>query len=114
MKTFIIKEFDNFEIGNSRCYNLNQKELRNCVGCWTCWWKTPGICVFNDMEDFYRGYVNADKVIIFAKLEHGFVTSKMKTLLDRMIPMFLPYRGTWHTPRYPKYPDVTFYHDYNF
>ncbi len=43
----------------------------------------------------------------------------MKALFDRMIPLFLPYTsfnngGTYHTPRYPKYPNVKFYYDYDF
>jgi len=43
----------------------------------------------------------------------------MKMLFDRMIPLFLPYTsfhdgGTFHTPRYPKYPNIVFYYDYEF
>lgn len=119
MKTLGIKEFGDFMLPDSECFDLTKTELKHCVGCWSCWWRTPGICVFNDLEDFYRDYVNADQVVIFAKLEHGFISSKLKTLLDRTIPLVLPYtvytKGeTWHLPRYPKYPGVTFYYDYDF
>lgn len=119
MKTLVIKEFGDFEIPNSLCFDLAEKEVNHCVGCWTCWWKTPGICVYKDLEDFYRGYVNADQAVFFAKLKDGFISGRMKTLLDRMIPLFLPYTvfakgGTWHSPRYPKYPDVVFYYDDDF
>ena len=107
MNTLMIREFGDFRIPDSNCFDLTKINIADCIGCWTCWWKTPGICIHEDLADFYRSYINADKVIIFAKLENGFVSSKLKTLLDRMIPLFLPYTifekgGTWHVPRYPK------------
>lgn len=119
MKTLVIKEFNGYPIPDSACFDLSEAEMKNCAGCWTCWWKTPGICIYKDLEDFYRSYVNADRAVIFAKPENGFISSRMKTLLDRMIPLYLPYTmsakgGTWHLPRYPKYPDIMFYYDYDF
>jgi multimeric flavodoxin WrbA len=27
---------------------LLKKSVRNCIGCYTCWTKTPGICTHND------------------------------------------------------------------
>lgn len=119
MKTLVIREFGDYKVPDAICIDLEKTELKNCVGCWTCWWKTPGVCVYKDLENYYRGYVNADKAIFFAKLESGFVSNRLKTLFDRMIPLVLPYTtfaegGTWHTPRYPKYPDIVFYYDYDF
>lgn len=120
MKTVLIREFTN-NVSNQDAYifDLSKTRINNCVGCWSCWWKTPGQCIYKDLEDFYRGYVNADKAIFYAKLNEGFISSKMKSLFDRMIPLFLPYTsfrdgGTFHTPRYPKYPNVEFYYDYDF
>lgn len=23
---------------------LRDMDIRYCVGCWDCWWKTPGLC----------------------------------------------------------------------
>ena len=119
MNTLIIREFGDYTISGSKCFDLTKMDIADCIGCWTCWWKTPGICVHKDLEDFYRSYVNADRVIIFAQLKYGFVSSKLKTLLDRMIPLFLPYTifergGTWHVPRYQKYPAIEFYFNYEF
>ena len=39
----------------------------------------------------------------------------MKTLFDRMIPLYLPYVAyetgeSMHVPRYDKYPDIEFYY----
>lgn len=27
--------------------NLHEKKIRNCIGCFTCWTKTPGQCIHN-------------------------------------------------------------------
>ena len=93
MNTLMIREFGDFRIPDSNCFDLTKINIADCIGCWTCWWKTPGICIHEDLADFYRSYINADKVIIFAKLENGFVSSKLKTLLDlSLIHIFL---GAW-------------------
>lgn len=43
----------------------------------------------------------------------------MKTLFDRMIPLFLPYISydtgeSMHVPRYEKYPDIEFFYQDSF
>ena len=30
------------------CITLRQKKINYCCGCWDCWVKTPGECVFKD------------------------------------------------------------------
>lgn len=27
---------------------LDPGAIKACLGCWTCWWKTPGRCVHKD------------------------------------------------------------------
>ena len=119
MKTVVIRECTDVSVQDSLIFELKEMKINHCIGCWSCWWKTPGQCIYKDLEDFYREYVRADKVVIVAELQEGFITSKMKSLFDRMIPLFLPYThfrdgGTFHMPRYPKYPKVEFYYDYDF
>ena len=119
MSTLVIKDFGEFTVPDASCIDLRQTSVKNCVGCWTCWWKTPGKCIFHDLEDFYRNYINADKVILLVKPQCGFVSSRLKTLFDRMLPLFIPHtycdKGcTWHKKRYPKYPDIELYYDDDF
>lgn len=119
MKTVVIKEFGDFFIPNSSVLDLSTTSVKDCLGCWNCWWTTPGRCVHKELDTFYRNYLTADKAIFFIKLSRGFISGRLKTLLDRMIPLFLPYcvftnGGTMHAPRYEKYPDIELYYEGDF
>lgn len=119
MKTVIISECEGIMAPNDFTFNLNEMNVKNCTGCWTCWWKTPGRCVFKDLDEFYHHYVTADKAIYFSRVSKGFVSGNMKTLFDRMIPLYLPYMTyktgeSMHVPRYEKYPDIEFYYQGEF
>lgn len=119
MKTFVVCEYALDTIGQEACFNLAEKQFHDCTGCWSCWWKTPGACAFRDLDEYYRGYINADKVIFFLETKTGFVSRKVKGLFDRMIPLFLPYTQfhtgeSMHNPRYDKYPDIEVYYKDDF
>lgn len=119
MKTIVINECAKMEFPNAVVYNLDQMEVKNCVGCWSCWWKTPGRCHFHDLDEFYHEYITADKAIYLSKVSRGFVSGNLKTLFDRMIPLYLPYTThktgeSMHVPRYAKYPAIDFYFDGEF
>ena len=111
MKAFAVKEYNAPIPIGVEVLDLSQLELRHCIGCWACWWKTPGRCVHKDLDEFYRAFLAADKVSFYCKVSQGFVTSNLKALIDRMIPFVLPYIS-WpegesvHDPRYEKYPAV--------
>lgn len=119
MKTVIIKENSSITPLMGNAFDLSSISPKNCVGCWSCWLKTPGRCAFKDLDKFYHEYVNADKVILFSNVTNGFVSSNFKTLFDRMIALFLPHieytsGESMHVPRYEKYPDIEFYYDGEF
>lgn len=119
MKTVVIKEYDHNAIQSIYELDLSNVTVKDCIGCWNCWNKTPGRCVHQDLNTFYTKYLEADRVIIFSKVTKGFVSGNLKTLLDRMIPLFLPYvevstGESRHVPRYEQYPDIEFYYEGNF
>jgi hypothetical protein len=119
MKTLVIKECGNIKMDSIYELDLGKTDIRNCLGCWNCWLKTPGRCVHKDLNDFYSKYLESDRVVIFAEVKKGFISGNMKTLLDRMIPLYLPYiepaeSGCNHVPRYDKYPDIEFYYEGTF
>ena len=119
MKTVVITEIPEFFIESAYTFDLSKKEVTQCVGCWSCWWKTPGKCAYKDLNEFYHEYITADKAVYFAKVSKGFVSGNLKSLFDRMIPLYLPYTTnktgeSMHVKRYDKYPDIEFYYDGNF
>jgi len=111
MKTFVVKEYDVSIPEGASVFDVSRVELRHCIGCWSCWWTTPGRCVFKDLDEFYRGFLAAEKVYWYCSVSQGFVSSNMKAMIDRMIPFVLPYISwpdgeSLHDPRYDKYPAV--------
>jgi len=119
MKTMIIREFGDYSSQGSYIYNLAEQPVKDCTGCWSCWWRTPGRCIHKDLNEFYEEYLKADKVTIFSKLSLGFVSGNLKTLFDRLIPMALPYieystGESMHRPRYDKYPEIEVYYEGKF
>ena len=115
MKTVVIKECDSIIIPDVYTLDLTKIVVKDCIGCWSCWWKTPGRCTYKDLNEFYHQYITADKAIYFSKVTKGFVSGNMKTLFDRMIPLYLPYTTyktgeSMHVPRYEKYPAIDFYY----
>ncbi len=119
MKTIVIKEWTDVSIEDTYAFDLSKTDVTHCIGCWTCWWKTPGKCAFHDLNEFYHEYMTADRTIFFVRVSKGFITSNMKNLFDRMIPLFLPYTTyktgeSRHVARYEKYPNIEFYYDGEF
>jgi multimeric flavodoxin WrbA len=72
--------------------DLRDLNLRYCVGCWTCWWKTPGLCAHkDDMADIYPKMVRADLVLWASPLILGTVSALLKKVQDRFVPIAHPY-----------------------
>lgn len=91
---------------------LRDMDIRYCIGCWDCWWKTPGLCRHkDDAEWIYRAIVASDFLILASPLVAGFVSSLVKKLNDRMIPLIHPYvqlikKESHHRKRYDHYPTL--------
>lgn len=96
---------------------LEEKEITPCIGCWSCWIKTPGKCCFNDvMTSFYKDYVNSEKVVLLMDTAQGFINHTAKAFFDRTIPHYHPYIDIvdgecHHKARYKRYPELYFYFD---
>ena len=71
---------------------VNELELKPCLGCFSCWNKTPGKCLIkDDMQDVIEKLLWADITIWSFPLYYFSVPSKLKTLIDRQLPMVLPF-----------------------
>ncbi len=96
---------------------LDPAAIKACLGCWSCWLKTPGKCVHKDaMAESTGDYVNADKVILLMDTAQGFIQHGAKAFIDRTIPHYHPYieivdGECHHKARYARYPELHFYYD---
>jgi len=87
---------------------LKDMKINPCTGCFTCWTKTPGECIFkDDMADLRLKSRKADLVVFASPLYIFSVTGIMKNFLDRNLPNMKPYMliengETKHPHRYPK------------
>lgn len=73
---------------------LKNMNISHCVGCFGCWKVTPGQCVIRDDMDIIRDkIIESDNIILSFPLYFFGVSSKMKTMLDRLLPFKMPYKG---------------------
>lgn len=93
---------------------LTDKMIIPCSGCWGCWVKTPGECLFEDCTvDIRRAIIHADLVLFASPLSMGYPVAAMKHLMDKLIPLILPYielveGENHHAKRYESYPLIGF------
>ncbi len=72
-----------------------QLQIKPCLGCFACWNKTPGKCCLNDdMVDVIEKMLWADCVIWSFPLYYFSVPGPLKNLMDRQLPMTLPFMST--------------------
>jgi multimeric flavodoxin WrbA len=89
---------------------LRDKSMNGCTGCFGCWVKNPGICVFEDEgQKVANGIANAQVLIMLTPITFGGYSSLLKKALDRQMPVLLPFfekveGEVHHALRYESYP----------
>ncbi len=105
IEELVSRQFKNIEI-----IYMRDKEIKNCLGCFKCWIKTPGICITDDYgRDLAYNIINSDVVILFTPITFGGYSSQIKKGLDRIISLVSPFftnidGETHHRKRYDNYP----------
>lgn len=75
--------------------HLSKLDIKPCLGCFSCWTKTPGQCVItDDMQELYRKIENADIIIESFPLYFFGMPSGFKAMVDRCLPFMKTYLGT--------------------
>ncbi len=93
-------------------FHLRENKIRQCTGCFDCWWKTPGLCRFDDdAPELLRSVINSDLVIYTSPMSMGMYSSLLKKFHDRTIALVHPYieligGECHHRKRYPQYPKM--------
>lgn len=82
------------EAGAEVCtVNLRKKTIRPCLGCFTCWVKTPGRCIqMDDMTNELLPKLLASDLIVYATpLYYKTMNAVMSIFRERMLPLSQPF-----------------------
>ncbi len=73
---------------------LSKMNIEHCRGCFCCWKVTPGKCAIRDDMDYINQKIlESDNIVLVFPLYFYGIASKMKTMIDRMLPFKYPYNG---------------------
>ena len=88
---------------------LKEKDIDSCVGCYTCWAKTPGVCIFKDDMPELLEKVRECNILVFATPLYNFnMSSLLKGFLERLLPLYDPHLAkTGETYRHPERYEVS-------
>jgi FMN-dependent NADH-azoreductase len=92
--------------------NLREKNIKNCIGCFTCWTKTPGKCLHKDdmTKELFPKWLKSDMVVYATPLYYHFINSLMSTFLERTLPAIQPFferaEGKTYHPLRHKLPSI--------
>ncbi len=72
--------------------SIGALDIKPCLGCFSCWSKTPGkCCICDDMQTVIEKILWADIVIWSFPLYYFGLPGQLKNLIDRQLPMSLPF-----------------------
>ena len=79
--------------GNFEKVYLKDKKIEKCIGCFGCWTKTPGKCIFknDDMPEILDKMIAADVIVFATPLYHFGMSSYMRIMLEKTLPMVEPF-----------------------
>ena len=86
--------------------HLRKLKIKHCIGCYTCWMRTPGVCVHkDDMAEVLEKFNQADLVIFGTPLYVFTMSGIMKDFIDGLLGGSLIdssfHQFKYHFPRSP-------------
>jgi hypothetical protein len=93
-------------------WNLRDRKIAYCLGCFECWTKTPGLCRIDDAgREVAANIIGGDLAIYLTPITFGGYSSELKKAVDRSICLISPFfthidGEVHHHARYPRYPNL--------
>jgi hypothetical protein len=70
---------------------LASKKIDPCIGCFSCWFKTPGTCVHrDDMETVLAAMGTCDGLVLATPVYFDGMSGLLKNCVDRLLPLIDP------------------------
>lgn len=100
---------DQFE--ETEVVDISSMNFKDCVGCFNCWIKTPGLCNSEENNELNLKIMNSDSLVIVSEMTYGGFSASAKRVIDKFIPNVLPHMTIvnseiHHKKRYKKYPNL--------
>lgn len=74
-----------------RLFYPHKMKIAYCRGCYTCWFKTPGECYYqDDMREIYKELKEAELIVLASPVYVDGFSAQLKTVLDRCIALLDP------------------------
>lgn len=71
---------------------LGRKTIEPCIGCFTCYAKTPGVCIHDDMmPSLIERIRRADMLVLATPVYLDGMTNLAKICIDRFVPFLDPH-----------------------
>ncbi len=71
---------------------VSRMEIKPCIGCFSCWNRTPGqCCIRDDMAGVLENMLWADVILWSFPLYYFGVPGGLKNMMDRQLPLVLPF-----------------------
>ena len=72
---------------------LRRKTIKNCIGCYTCWTKTPGRCIHKDdmTDELFPKWLASDMVVYATPLYNYGMNATLKAFIERTLPSMEPF-----------------------
>jgi hypothetical protein len=99
------------QVGTNTILFPAMPSVRNCIGCFACWVKTPGVCAIDDRaRQLGEIYPNQDALIIVSRCVYGGLSPDVKAVMERnmgvaLLPFFRIVNGEMHHP--PRHEPLT-------
>jgi putative NADPH-quinone reductase len=72
---------------------LREKKIKYCTGCFSCWTKTPGICIHKDdmSRELFPKWLACDLVVYATPLYYHTINAMLAAFMERTLPAILPF-----------------------